>query len=397
VFSETFVSNEILYLNKHGIQGCIWYEVPGQGSTQPQHQKIDWLVLRVPQKIFSTENFLPIIISHFYWLLKNPIGYFGCYWFMIRYRWFFIRAFIKAPLVARNTPHSNCIYVHEADNAYFFGKMTALLLRLPIGIIFHTYFLFYKTQFLKVKILASDFCVYQSIYSQKLTESYFRKVNHITSQAYYISSPGVDISFFRPKIKKRYKNDSMEIITIGRLAEAKGYHLLLPSLKIIHDKGYTFRLTIIGYGELEESLKQLSLSLGLSKFVHFAGQIGHSSQLIKLMERADIFILPSIKDKDHVHDVHPNALKEAMAMKLLCLTSNLGGIDEVIEDRKNGFIFSKTTPSEIAASLETVFSLSQSQKIMIGEKARETIEELYESDKMGQTLINLLKKYAFTY
>jgi colanic acid/amylovoran biosynthesis glycosyltransferase len=166
---------------------------------------------------------------------------------------------------------------------------------------------------------------------------------------------------------------SIKIISIGRLEEAKGYPILLKSIRILKKTFPDILLTIVGDGSQKKILQNYIKNNRLVNNVKLTGFMGHTPQLIRLMQTHDYFVLPSITDFRKVHDVHPNVVKEAMSCGLITITSNLGGIKEIIIDKSNGFLVNKITPYNLTEIIKTVHSLSSLEKIKISAAARLTI------------------------
>jgi len=376
VFSETFVSKEILNLQNLGVDGLIVCEK--QNHTPPFHphlKNIKFPILEINQKIFSKKNFLPIISAHFYWLSKNPLAYLKSFYLFLNFFSFHhLRVFIKTPLLAKNlaTQNINLIYVHEVDSPSLYGLTCSQLLNIPCGIIIHTQYLFAQNKFLAAKIKFTDFIIFQSQYSLKEAQKITELSKKYFSKCYVLSTPGVDTKFFCPPKVQKFPHQ-IRLITIGRLEEAKGYPFLLSAIKKLIPAFPDIQLTIIGDGSQKALLKNYIQKNKLQNNIHLTGYIGHNSQLIKLLHQHQYFILPSIVDSQNIHDVHPNVIKEAMSCGLIVITSRLGGITEIIRHRQNAFLINKVTSANIAKIIITVHSLSPQKKAKISISARQTI------------------------
>ena len=101
--------------------------------------------------------------------------------------------------------------------------------------------------------------------------------------------------------------------------------------------------TIIGAGELENSLKEQVDLRGLREYVSFKG---YQSDARKYLLAFDIFLLPSKKEG------LPYALLEAGIAGLPSIASNVGGIPEVIEDKISGLLINSDNHMSITAALE---------------------------------------------
>lgn len=102
------------------------------------------------------------------------------------------------------------------------------------------------------------------------------------------------------------------IVCVGRLSEEKNQALLLKAYAKIPKCEY--RVMLFGKGLLEEPLKKLAESLSISDSVEFKG---YSYDVISDISDSEIFVLPSNSEG------MPNALIEAMAMKLACVSTDV--------------------------------------------------------------------------
>lgn len=115
------------------------------------------------------------------------------------------------------------------------------------------------------------------------------------------------------------------LIYVGTLNQLyKAPDVLIKSLKICHDRGFKYKLKIIGGGGFKNYLIKLSKKLGVAKEVKFLGQINDFKQIFRHLDESDLFVLPSRQEGI------PRALLEAMARGLPAVASNVGGIPEIL-------------------------------------------------------------------
>lgn len=115
------------------------------------------------------------------------------------------------------------------------------------------------------------------------------------------------ISQSKEKIPVGYRDfykDHKVIISVGRLSYQKGYWNLIKAFAHLKAKRFDLRLVIIGDGEQDKELLELTKGLGIEKDVLFAGYQDNPFSFIK---NADIYALTSL------FEGFPNALVEAMA------------------------------------------------------------------------------------
>lgn len=126
--------------------------------------------------------------------------------------------------------------------------------------------------------------------------------------------------------------DKKHVLFIGRLIKEKGVHLLIEAMGRVVDRMPTVRLTIVGahwYGQEKETQYIASLreaSRPLRDRITFAGSASHD-EVPQLLAKADVLVSPSIWQEPTGH-----VNIEAMAAGVPIVTSNRGGIPEVVGD-----------------------------------------------------------------
>jgi glycosyltransferase involved in cell wall biosynthesis len=136
----------------------------------------------------------------------------------------------------------------------------------------------------------------------------------------------------RNKVKANFPEDSVIVISAGRLEHVKGLELLIKSFAIFRkNSSLPAFLIICGEGTQKSMLEKMSMDLGLDDFIIFSGNLDHQ-QLCERFQCADIFAMTSF------HEGIPNAMLEAMACGLPVVSTNVGGISTLVSDGVNGYL-----------------------------------------------------------
>lgn len=124
---------------------------------------------------------------------------------------------------------------------------------------------------------------------------------------------------------------SKNIVTMGRLTPEKNQKILIKAFAMLPEQYQDYHLIIYGQGPLLNELKNLSIKQNVVGKVHFPG---YTNNVIEQLKDANIFVLSSD------YEGMPNALAEAMAMGIPCVSTDCsgGGARELIDDGVNGIL-----------------------------------------------------------
>jgi len=178
---------------------------------------------------------------------------------------------------------------------------------------------------------------------------------------------GVDVEEFKPS--SREPSRPLQIVCVGRLVPAKGQHILLRALSVLHAKGHAARLIFVGNGPDLESLRQEAASNGLAEQVTFRGALNHDQTRAQLAQ-ADIFALASFAEGI------PVALMEAMAMAIPCVSTSVAGIPELIRNDVDGLLVSASSVESMAGAIESLV-VDEELRARLGRSARAQVIERY--------------------
>jgi len=143
--------------------------------------------------------------------------------------------------------------------------------------------------------------------------------------------------------------EPVRLVSVGRAVEKKGYDDLLTALAVLPESLH-WQFTHIGGGELSDSLKAQAATLGLSERITWRGAQPRE-EVIKACRDADLFVLPSKLAKSGDRDGLPNVLMEAQSMGLCCLSTKVSAIPELILDGKTGVLVDPGAPKDLTSAL----------------------------------------------
>jgi glycosyltransferase involved in cell wall biosynthesis len=161
---------------------------------------------------------------------------------------------------------------------------------------------------------------------------------------------GVDIDKFKPaadKVKAKtelgFNPEDKAILSVGRLYARKGLFTLIESMAFVTRKFKNAKFIIAGKG-LSDEMKKLvnyATKLGVKENIIFTGYFP-DKKLPKLYQAADIFAFSTF------YENLPFAVLEALSSGLPVVTTQVGGIPEMINNGKDGFLVEPANSKELA-------------------------------------------------
>lgn len=197
---------------------------------------------------------------------------------------------------------------------------------------------------------------------------------------------GVDTDLFRPSIDnskdvvRRYQLPEDYVLFVGRLVEQKGVHFLLKAIK-----GTQIHVVIVGGGPLFSYLKELCQHLEIIEQVHFTGGVP-LSDLRKIYSQAKLSVIPSVAEG------FPGGLVglEAMASGLPIVASRIEGIESIVSDAYNGFLFHAGSIEELRSCLIRLFEDETLVKMM-GRRSRRIAKDHFSWTSIAKKTFQLYK------
>ncbi len=202
--------------------------------------------------------------------------------------------------------------------------------------------------------------------------------NGIQKKSYVIPNP------VKYELPDAAYGSTKKICSVGRLFEQKNYPLLITTFSKFLKKYPDYNLEIYGKGSEEDSLKKLVSDLKITDRVYFKG---FSQNVHDCIKDADFFVMTSN------YEGMPNALLEALAMGLPCISSDcpVGGPKELIDNYLNGLLFEVGNSSDLLDKM-LYFASHEEERIQMGIEAK-NIKEKYSAKKISQMWIDVIEKY----
>ena len=138
------------------------------------------------------------------------------------------------------------------------------------------------------------------------------------------------------------------LLSVGRLEESKGFHVLLRALAAVREHGaldgQAWRWVVIGDGPYRPVLEGLAAEAGLQQHVHFRGRV-RDGDMHAWQELATLFVHPTLYEGSSLVTL------EAMAHRRAVVASAAGGIPDKVRPGENGWLVPPGDPSALAAAI----------------------------------------------
>jgi len=159
-----------------------------------------------------------------------------------------------------------------------------------------------------------------------VTQQYLQQCFPCRGKSFGVSDVDLPPEAFREEaFPARPAGEPLTLVAVGTMTQMyKGFDVLLAALAMLKSEGLRLRLRIVGDGNYRPQLEGQAQSLGLADDVTFVGQLANGAAVRAELDRADLFVMPSRTEG------LPRALVEAMARRLPCVASSVGGIPELL-------------------------------------------------------------------
>ncbi len=178
----------------------------------------------------------------------------------------------------------------------------------------------------------------------------------------------------------------MNFVFAGRQTQSKGFFDFLRAAADLASgvQRSSFRLLLAGdVPDHEVGRRELALK-DLADIVEDFGRISNRGELLELLSRADVLVLPSYREG------LPLVLLEAMAVGCIPIASNVGGIPEVVSHEDNGILVSPGNIDELRSAMAKAID-NREMLAGMSERARKRVEQDYLFDS---TVASYLTMYA---
>jgi colanic acid/amylovoran biosynthesis glycosyltransferase len=179
---------------------------------------------------------------------------------------------------------------------------------------------------------------------------------------------------------------SVRILSVARLVKEKGLEFGLRAVHLLKQErpDISLRYDIIGEGRLRPSLEQLIDQLRLGDSVRLLGAKSQD-EVIAALRASDILLAPSLAE------ALPVSLMEAHAAGLPVLATQVGSVNQIVQDEVTGFL---VPPGDAAALCRRLVELidDPEKRLEMGRRGRHHVKLHYDVDRLNDRLVDLYQE-----
>ncbi len=197
----------------------------------------------------------------------------------------------------------------------------------------------------------------------------------------FISYSMVEKAYVRSRPSDEGHGSTLKIISAGKFAWRKGYIHALDAMAILKKRGISFHYTIVGWGD-PTAINFHIADLQLQKEVSLINDLPHD-QTLDQVKQSDLFLLPSVEEG------FATVVSEAMALQKPVISTNCGGMGELIVNHHNGWLIPPRNPEAIAEAVEHFLKLTPDEVEGITQNAKQLVEDQLTWERQIDKFISL--------
>ena len=191
----------------------------------------------------------------------------------------------------------------------------------------------------------------------------------------------MDYQIVRERVEKFGFEDNTIIGGLFRLEPGKRPELWIDSFEVARKIDPTIRGIIVGGGRMENSVKEWVKNAGLEEFVKIVGQ---SNDVGSWLSAMDVFLFTSVAEG------LPNVLIEAQGFGVPVVSTNVGGVSEVILDGETGILVN--SQSKIALGEAVINIIKRKDFLEIGKSSRINAREKFSVEGMALRTVEMYSR-----
>ena len=348
-FTETFVVNEILGLEKQGLTVHIFPLLAEQpGPHQPKAEPL------VDRARFGNPWGFAALTTAVKLLVTRPRRMGAILGRLVLDTWrapgMLVKDLALIPRIAviadqiTELPVSH-VHAHFLTHGGFAAWALGRLTGLPYSVVAHGSDVHRHQAMMRTKVAEAGFIAAISEFNRGVIRNRCGDVGRVE-----IVRCGIDATPIVPAGPDDRAQEPL-VICVGTLHEVKGQRYLIEAAAELEGRGIRINVDLVGDGPDRAMLADLAARLGVDDRVTLVGPLGHD-EVIERYRRAHVMVAPSVPSSDGRREGIPTVIMEAMASGTPVVASDLSGIPELVEHEQTGLLVEPGDHVAIAAAIE---------------------------------------------
>ncbi len=221
-------------------------------------------------------------------------------------------------------------------------------------------------------------------------KAYLESLSDNSAASIHCIYHGIDLELFTNEDTRYKARPPYKLMTVARITPKKGLPTIYRALKKISDQGVDFHHVLIGDGDQRQAILTLIDELGLQGRCSWLGTRPHD-EVLEQFVRSDLFILGSQIADDGDRDGIPNVLVESLAMGVPAVATSVSAIPEIVQNNQTGLTVNQKDSDALAAAIMTLLTDTELRKKVIG-NGRQLVREQFDNSRLIVDLARLFIK-----
>ena len=206
---------------------------------------------------------------------------------------------------------------------------------------------------------------------------------------------GLDLTFVQKvgtgATNTRIVNEEFILCQAANFVEKKGQKVLIDAFARVAHRFPAMRLRLIGDGPLRSTAESLAAMYGLRDRIEFTGYL-NDSMVLERIAQSDLFLHPSMRDSSGNEESIPTVIMEAMALGIPVISTNHGGIPELVLHQDCGLLVQENDSVELSVAIESLF-LDAERRTVFAERAKKHIQNNFNMNRQVLQIFETIEHF----
>ncbi|HPD14245.1 MAG TPA: glycosyltransferase family 4 protein [Planctomycetota bacterium] len=275
------------------------------------------------------------------------------------------------------------VHAHFGNAPSTFGWFAADVAGLPFSFAVHARDVFAEAEFFAAKARAADRIIACNSAVAKRAAELVREADRAK-----IALVPHGLPLGRYPFRAELPRGEPLVLGVGRFVEKKGFACFVEAVAALRRRGRPVRCWLIGDGPERRALERQIAQLAVGDAVEIRGWLPQE-ELAKAYGQAAALVAPSVAARDGDMDGLPNVVVEAAALGVPLVTTDVGGLPDLVRDGETGLVAKPGDAADLAARIEAVLG-DPAAALTRARRAREAVEARHDEAKTIPQLIAAL-------